>query len=127
MDELKCATVILQAVLQVACTCAAIWVYSNRHLNGGRAFWLWFATGFSFQLARSVLYLLDLTNVPVPFSEEQLQIFTWIIVPTAVPVSYTIAMTLAIMYVRKLIRRLRESEAKYAALVKRLGASQSAV
>jgi len=115
MDELKCAPVILQATLQIFCISVAIAAYNDRHNNGGRVFWWWFAAGFSFQFARRVMYMLVLLGVP------DLKFFTFIVMPTAVSVCYTVAMVKVVQYARDRSKDVAESRRKIVELTERLG------
>ena len=94
MDVVKTITVILQAILQIACIATAIYMF-NKQRNGERHWWLWFGSGAGFQLIRRIMYLLILANVPVP----NLKFFTFIIVPTCVSICYFIACLGAVQYV----------------------------
>ena len=99
MSELgvvKLLAVGLQAALQCCCIVLAYKAWSNVYSNGDRTFWLWFAGGFSFQLVRRILYVLVLLQLSTP----DLRLLTFIIIPSAVSICYTVAMWKVFLYIK---------------------------
>ena len=94
-DTIKLVTVMLQAALQVFCIGLAVCAIRSKHTNGDRSFWVWFASGFAFQLVRRLLYIALLTHNNFP----EMRFLTFIVVPTGVSVCYAIAMFKAFKYI----------------------------